>query len=231
MSPRTKFSIAIGAIALAAVLAVALPRIDLGGDDEAPRRRAETAPSTGTSPPAPRETRTETRSQTRRPARVTPPQNPDEVRGNEERSLARPANLRRALAVLEPKRRAMEGIYDGLRIAPGRIDTVIENRRERLNIQVRTDFKVSFESRHDFPNRPDYRRYGMTASDVDVQAPARILRKIDAVRRGSAARDLDYVLIDRDIIDFRVNVAAYLRSGAEPRYFSDEADEPFRAIG
>ena len=231
MSGRAKFSLASGAIALVAVLAVALPRLDLGDDDGGSGPAAETvARSAPAVPPRPR-TRTETRTQTRRPTPATPPANPDEVKGNEERSLARPANLRRALAVLEPRRRAMEGIYDGLRIAPGRIDTTIENRRERLNIQVRTDFRVSFESRHDFPNRPDYRRFGMAAADVDVRAPARILRKIDSVRRGDAARDLDYVIIRRDIIDFRINVAAYLRSGATPRYFSDEADEPFRPIG
>jgi hypothetical protein len=140
--------------------------------------------------------------------------------------------LRRALAVLERRRQSVEGVFDGLRVAPGRIDTVVETKSRRMNLQVRTDFKIGFESGHEFPNRPDYRRYGLTARDVDVRAPAQILERIDGVRKGaSAARDIDYVVIRRDIIDFKVNVSAYLRSGPTPRAFSQEPGEPFRVIG
>ena len=219
-SGRAKFSLAIAAVALVAIAAVAVPKIDLGGDDDgSPEPSARTRAQT--EEPA-----------TPKPARPTPPSSPDEVKGDEERSLTRPANFRRALAVLERRRRSAEGVFDGLRVAPGRIDTIVETKTRRMNLQVRTDFKIGFSTDHEFPNRPDYRRYGLTAADVDVRAPAQILERIDGVRRGaSAARDVDYVVIRRDIIDFRVNVSAYLRSGPAPRSFSQEPGEPFRVIG
>ncbi len=219
MSGRAKFSLAIGAVAFIAILAVAVPQIDFGGDDDATEPAAET-----TAEPEPEEPE--------KPVKPTPPSSPDDVKGDEERSLTRPANLRRALAVLEKRRQAIEGVYDGLRVAPGRIDTTVETKNRRMHLQVRTDFKIGFSTDSEFPNRPDFRRYGITAKDVDVRAPAQILERIDGVRKGSsAARDIDYVVIRRDIIDFKVNVSAYLRSGPPPQSFSQEPDEPFRVIG
>ena len=225
MSGQAKFSIAIAAIALLAIAAVAVPKIDSGGDDEvSPEPAADSAPA------ADKPEREEPEKPT--PPRPTPPSSPDEVKGSEERALTRPANLRRALAVLERRRQSVEGVFDGLRVAPGRIDTTVETKSRRMHLQVRTDFKIGFSTDSEFPNRPDFRRYGLTAKDVDVRAPAQILERIDGVRRGaSAARDIDYVVIRRDIIDFKVNVSAYLRSGPAPRSFSQEPGEPFRVIG
>ena len=220
MSGRAKFSLAIGLAALAAILAVAAPKIDLGGDDDSDPV-AETA-----TPPEPEEPEPKTA------ARPEPPSNPDDVKGDEERSLTRPANLRRALAVLERRRVSVEGVFDGLRVAPGRIDTTVETKSRRMTLQVRTNFKIGFSTDSEFPNRPDFRRYGLTAEDVDVRAPARILERIDGVRKGgSASRDIDYVVIRRDIIDFKVNVSAYLRGGPPPQSFSQEPGESFRVIG
>ena len=227
MSGRAKFSLGIGALALIAILAVAVPKIDLGSDDDASDPVAET-----TTPPEEPEPAEPKKPENPKPATPTPPSNPDDVKGNEERSLTRPANFRKALAVLEGRRSAVEGVFDGLRIAPGRIDTVVETKTRRMNLQVRTDFKIAFSSEHDFPNRPDFRRYGLAAKDVDVRAPARIIERIDGVRKGaSASRDIDYIVIRRDIIDFKINVSTYLRSGPPPQAFSQEPGEPFRAIG
>ena len=225
MSGRAKFSLAIAAVALVAIAAVAVPKIDLGGD--------EPEPVADDSPPAQEPEREDpAEPEEPEPARPTPPSSPDDVKGSEERALTRPANFRRALAVLERRRRSVEGVFDGLRVAPGRIDTVVETRRRRMNLQVRTDFNIGFSTDFQFPNRPDFRRYGLTAKEVDVRAPAQILERIDGVRQGaSAARDIDYVVIRRDIIDLEVNVSAYLRSGPAPRSFSQEPGEPFRVIG
>ena len=218
MSGQRRFSLAIAAIALVAIAAVALPKIDLGGGDgESSEPAAETAAAEPEKP---------------KPAKPTPPSSPDDVKGSEERALTRPANFRKALAVLERRRQSVEGVFDGLRVAPGRIDTVVETKSRRMNLQVRTDFKIGFSTDSEFPNRPDYRRYGLAAKDVDVRAPAQILERIDGARKGgSASRDVDYVVIRRDIIDFKVNVSAYLRSGPAPRAFSQEPGEPFRVIG
>jgi hypothetical protein len=155
------------------------------------------------------------------PAPAAIPDDPDAVRGTDAFALTRPANLRRALAVLDRRRRAVRGAFDGLRIAPGRIDTVIVHPDDRrTNIQVRADLEVAFESTHDFPTRAGFRKGGLTARDVDVRAPARLLRGIDRRRRGSAARDVDYIVIGKDIIGFRVDVTAYMRiRTARPRYF------------
>ena len=225
MSGRARFSLAIAAIALVAIAAVAVPKIDLGGDDGRPSRRRRPARRAG-------QARAGGAREPAKPAKPTPPSSPDDVKGSEERALTRPANFRKALAVLERRRQSVEGVFDGLRVAPGRIDTVVETKSRRMNLQVRTDFKIGFSTDHEFPNRPDFRRYGLTAKDVDVRAPAQILERIDGVRKGaSAARDIDYVVIRRDIIDFKVNVSAYLRSGPAPRSFSQEPGEPFRVIG
>jgi hypothetical protein len=228
MSGRTKFSLGIGALALIAILAVAVPKIDVGGDDS-PEPAAETE-SQQEQPEKPAEP--EKPEKPAEPAKPTPPSSPDDVKGNEERSLTRPANFRKALAVLERKRRSVEGVFDGLRVAPGRIDTTVETKSRRMTLQVRTDFKIGFATDSEFPNRPDFRRYGIVAKDVDVRAPAQILERIDGVRKGaSAARDVDYIVIRRDIIDFMVNLTAFLRSGPPPRAFSLQPGEQFRAIG
>ena len=228
MSGRAKFSIGIGLLALIAILAVAAPRIDLGNDDDSSEPVAETEPA----PAEPEEPEKPEEPAAPKPAKPTPPSNPDDVKGNEERSLTRPANFRKALAVLERRRRAVEGVFDGLRVAPGRIDTTVETKTRRMSLQVRTDFKIGFSTDHEFPNRPDFRRYGIVAKDVDVRAPAQVLERIDGVRRGSsAALDIDYVVIRRDIIDFKVNLTAFLRSGPPPRAFSQEPGEPFRVVG
>ena len=227
MSGQAKFSLAIAAVALVAIVAVAVPRV--GGGDDSAEPVADESPES--EPEKPEDPAKPERAGLK-PARPAPPSNPDEVTGNEERSLTRPANFRRALAVLERRRGSVEGVFDGLRVAPGRIDTIVETKTRRMNLQVRTDFKIGFASDHEFPNRRDYRRSGMTAKDVDVRAPARIIERIDGLRKGaSAARDIDYVVIRRDIIDFKVNVSAFLRTGPPPRAFSLEPGEPFRVIG
>lgn len=224
MSGRANFSLAIAAVALVTIAVVAVPKIDLGGDDGPSEPAADAAPQA-------QEPEREEPAEPEKP-KPAPPSSPDELKGSEERALTRPANFRKALAVLERRRQSVEGVFDGLRVAPGRIDTVVETKSRRMNLQVRTDFKIGFSTDFEFPNRPDYRRYGLTARDVDVRAPAQTLERIDGVRKGaSAARDIDYVVIRRDIIDFEVNVSAYLRSGPAPRSFSQEPGEPFRVIG
>jgi hypothetical protein len=149
------------------------------------------------------------------------PDDPDAVRGSDPYALTRPANLRRGLAVLEARRARVRGAFDGLRVAPGRIDTVIVHPDDRrTNIQVQADLEVAFESTHDFPTQAGFRRSGLTARDVDVTAPARLLRGIDRQRRGSAARDVDYVVFGKSIIDGSIGVTAYMRIRTpRPRYF------------
>jgi hypothetical protein len=67
---------------------------------------------------------------------------------------------------------------------------------------------------------------------VDVTGPQRMFRGIDKMRRGSAAEDVDYCVISRDIIDFKVDISCYMRiRTARPRSFLKEPGEPLRAIG
>ena len=152
------------------------------------------------------------------------PENPDDVRGTDSYALTGAANLRRALRVLDQRRRKIEGVFDGLRIAPGRIDTVIIHPDDRrTNLQIRPDLAISFESTHDFPTQADFRKGGLTARDVPVPKVGRLLRPIDRQRNGSAARDVDYVVVDKDIIDFGVDVTAYMRLRTpRPRYWRME---------
>jgi hypothetical protein len=152
------------------------------------------------------------------------PENPDEVRGTDSFALTKAANLRRALLVLDSRRQEVEGVFDGLRIAPGRIDTVIIHPHDRrTNLQIRPDLAVSFESTHDFPTQSGFRKRGLTARDVPVAKVGRLLHAIDKQRHGSAARDVDYVVVGKDIIDFDVVVTAYMRIRTpRPRYWRME---------
>jgi hypothetical protein len=244
-----RLSLLIGAAAVVAIVtvlvaggAVDLPSI--GGDDKpaaegpsadapsAEPRAADDEPAAEDEPTAEDEPGTiapnsdahaEAHAREEEAAREPPevPDDPDAVRGTDPYALTRPANLRRALAVLDRRRARVRGVFDGLRVAPGRIDTVIVHPDDRrTNIQVRADFEVAFESTHDFPTQADFRKGGLTARDVDLRATARLLRGIDRQRRGSAARDVDYIVFGKDIIDFSVGVTAYMRIRTpRPRYF------------
>jgi hypothetical protein len=152
------------------------------------------------------------------------PDNPDDVHGTDSFALTKARNLRRALLVLDSRRREVEGVFDGLRIAPGRIDTVIVHPDDRrTNLQIRPDLAISFESTHDFPTQSGFRKRGLTARDVPIAKLERLLRSIDKQRNGSAARDVDYVVVGKDIIDFDVEVVAYLRIRTpRPRYWRME---------
>jgi hypothetical protein len=202
-----------------------------GGEDEEPPSAAEQPsseeqPSTPTPAPnsdahAEAHEREQERDDPPEPEPPEIPDDPDAVRGSDPYALTRPANLRRALAVLDARRARVRGVFDGLRVAPGRIDTVIVHPDDRrTNIQVRADLEVPFESTHDFPTQSGFRRGGLTAREVDVTAPARLLRGIDRQRRGSAARDVDYVVFGKSSIDGSIGVTAYMRIRTpRPRYF------------
>lgn len=100
------------------------------------------------------------------------------------------------------------------------------------NVQVRPDLKVSFKTTHDFPTQAGFRQNGLTARMVDPTVPARLLRAIDRVREGSAAHDIDYLVISRDIVDHRVDAGAHMRIRTpRPRAFTKEPGQPLRAIG
>ena len=152
------------------------------------------------------------------------PENPDDVHGTDPFALTKVANLRRALLVLDSRRQEVEGVFDGLRIAPGRIDTVIVHPDDRrTNLQIRPDLAISFESTHDFPTQSGFRKRGLTARDVPVAKVERLLRAIDKQRNGRAARDVDYVVVGKDIIAFDVEVIAYMRIRTpRPRYWRME---------
>ena len=210
-------------IALAAVAIVAVVTAGGGGDDEPrPAARDEAAGRHGA----------DALEEKVKAEPVELPENPDDVSATERHALTRPANLRRALAVLDRRRRRVEGVFDGLRVAPGRIDTVIVHPDDRrTNIQVRADFSVPFESTHDFPTQQDFRKGGLTSRDVDLRAPARLLRGIDRQRSGSAARDVDYLVIGRDIIDLGIDVTAYMRiRTARPAISGSRAGGRWRSV-
>jgi hypothetical protein len=217
----------IAAAAAVAIVALLASGVDFGGgnDDDGGGGGDSSSPVAADTTPAQAE-----------PEQAEPeqPENPDDTRGSDDVALTRPANLRRALAVLDERRRAVEGVFDGLRIAPGRIDTVIIHPDDRrTNIQVRPDFEVSFESTHDFPTQADFRKGGLSADEVDATSPSRLLRGADRLRPGGdASEDVDYCVIGKDIIEFTVDISCYMRiRTARPRAFLKEKGEPLRAIG
>lgn len=228
-NPRiTVLILALAAVGIIAVVTAgggfSLPSIDLpsfpGGDDETEQAAGN--------PPDPEveegSQRQEDDEPPKRKKKVELPDNPDDVRGTAPYALTRAPNLRRALRVLDDRRRQVEGVFDGLRIAPGRIDTTITHPDDRrTTLQVQADRKISMETTYDFPTQPGFRKGGLTARDVPVQAVSRLLRAIDRQRRGSAARDIDYVVVGKDIIDFNVEVLAYMRIRTpRPRYWRME---------
>ena len=204
----TVIVIALGAVAITAVVV-----LSSGGGDE----------------PASEETTAE-------PAPVDasePPENPDEVRGTDANALTRTDNFQEALRVLDRRRQQVEGEFESIRVAPGRIDTVIVHPDDRrTNIQIRPDMEIAFDSTHDFPTPADFRDDGLrpgALSEVDTSA---LLRSIDAVRGGSAEHDVDYIVVSRDIIDGRIDQSAYMRIRTpRPRAFLKEPGAELRAIG
>jgi hypothetical protein len=116
-----------------------------------------------------------------------------------------------------------EGVFDGLRIAPGRIDTEVRNSHRILNLQLRADFSVPFSNTVDFPTDERTLVNGLRARDVDVRVPARILHKIERRRdtRNSAA-DVDYMVVDRGLIDHRIGWSVFFKRGPKPRAWRAE---------
>jgi hypothetical protein len=208
----TVIVIAIGAVAITAVV-VANGGLPFGGEDDEPA--AADAP------------------ETERKDTHELPDNPDEVRGTDRYALTRTAQFHEAMRVLDRRRQQVEGEFESIRVAPGRIDTVIVHPDDRrTNIQIRPDMEIAFDSTHDFPTPADFRADGLRAgmlSEVDTSA---LLRSIDTVRRGSAEQDVDYIVLSRDIIDGRIDQSAYMRIRTlRPRAFLKEPGEELRAIG
>lgn len=221
----TVLIIALAAVAIIAVVSAGggfnLPSIDLpsfgGGGDETEQVAGNPDPVVEEGSPPQEEAEAPKK-------KLELPDNPDEVRGTAPYALTRAPNLRRALRVLDARRRSVEGVFDSLRIAPGRIDTTITHPDDRrTTLQMQADRKISIETTYDFPTQPGFRKGGMTARDVPVRAVGRLLRAIDTQRSGSAARDIDYVVVGKDIIDFNVEVLAYMRIRTpRPRYWRIE---------
>jgi hypothetical protein len=212
----TVIVIALGAVAITAVL-VANGGLPFGGDDDDQPATEERAAAE----PVPAEEETDL------------PDNPDEVRGTNPGALTRTDNFHEALRVLDRRRQQVEGEFESIRVAPGRIDTVIVHPDDRrTNIQIRPDMEIAFDSTHDFPTPADFREGGLRAgalSEVDTSA---LLRSIDSIRRGSAEHDVDYIVVSRDIIDGRIDQSAYMRIRTpRPRAFLKEPGEELRAIG
>jgi hypothetical protein len=212
----TVIVVAIGAVAITALL-VANAGLPFGGDDDdQPAAEERTAAE-----PAPAEEEPDL------------PDNPDELRGTDAYALTRTDNFQEAMRVLDRRRQQVEGEFENIRVAPGRIDTVIVHPDDRrTNIQMRPDMEIAFDSTHDFPTPADFRDGGLRAgalSEVDTSA---LLRSIDAIRRGSAEHDVDYIVVGRDIIDGRIDQSAYMRIRTpRPRAFLKEPGEELRAIG
>jgi hypothetical protein len=206
---RGRFTLLVAAVAMVAVIAVTGLSSDPSGDDS----KSNTKATTGEPEHA----------ENRRREVSKLGEDPDVVRGDEEIALVRPGNLARALSVLERRRVKAEGVFEDLRIAPGRIDTQVRNTHEIINLQLRPDFSIPFSNRTDFPGDPKVIENGVCARDVDVHAPATILRKIDRRRDSStAAADLDYMVVDRGLIDHRIEWVIFLRRGPRPRSWRAE---------
>jgi hypothetical protein len=158
------------------------------------------------------------------------PDDPDQVRGTDAYALTRTRNFQKAMGVLDRRRQEVRGEFESIRVAPGRIDTIIVHPDDRrTNIQIRPDMEIAFESTHDFPTPADFRERGLRAgmlSGIDTTA---LLRAVDAIRRGSAERDVDYIVLMR--IDGQIDQSAHMRIRTpRPRAFLKEPGEPLRAI-
>jgi hypothetical protein len=219
----TVIVIAIGAVAITAVL-VANGGLPFGGDDDEPgaEQRPATAPE-----------REEADEPEEPEGDGDLPDNPDEVRGSDAYALTRTDNFQEAMRVLDRRRQQVEGEFESIRVAPGRIDTVIVHPDDRrTNIQIRPDMEIAFDSTHDFPTPADFRDDGLRAGQLSEVDSSALLRSIDSIRRGSAKHDVDYIVVSRDIIDGRIDQSAYMRIRTpRPRAFLKEPGEELRAIG
>ena len=214
--------IAIAAVAITA-LVVANGGLPFGGDEDEPAAEEQAAEPAAEEEPEREEPASDADLH----------DNPDEVRGTDAYALTRTDNFHEAMGVLDRRRQQVEGEFESIRAAPGRIDTTIVHPNDRrTNIQIRPDMEIAFDSTHDFPTPADFRAGGLRAgvlTEVDTSA---LLRSIDSVRRGSAEHDVNYIVVSRDIIDGRIDQSAYMRIRTpRPRAFLKEPGEELRAIG
>jgi hypothetical protein len=208
--------VAVAVVSIVAVVASGGP----DDDDETSDLRPQTSEKITTTPT------TAERKRTAEVDRSDVPDDPEKVLGNEEYALTRPANLRAGLQVLQSEAQKFEGRFDYMRIAPGRIDTTIQRSDRRKTLQLRANLKIAFSSEHEFPTSPQVLGRGLRTREVDPQMPRRILNAIDLIRPGkSAAEDLDYMVVQKSIIDGKVSWSAYLQSGRYPRQFGVEGGE------
>jgi hypothetical protein len=136
-----RITVIIVAVALVAVVAVIVSSVDFGGGDDS-EPAAEQQQEEPEAPPD-NESEEEPAPEPEEVEEPEVPENPDDTHGSDSFALTRSANFRKGLATLEAKRRGVEGVFDGLRVAPGRIDTVIIHPDDRrTNIQVRPDFDL-----------------------------------------------------------------------------------------
>jgi hypothetical protein len=222
----TVLVLVLGAVAIAAVV-VANSGLSFGGDDDEPASQEATAEPEARDEPAAQD-----EPEASPDEEPELPDNPDEVRGTDSYALTRTPNFRAGLRVLERRRKGVQGEFESLRVAPGRIDTVIVHPDDRrTNIQVRPDMEIAFDSTHDFPTPMDFRKRGLRASMLSGVDTTALLRSIDKIRRGSAERDVDYIVLSRDIIDGRIDQSAHMRIRTpRPRAFLKEPGEKLRAI-
>src|SRR5215217_289594 len=241
-----RFVVIVVSLALVAIVAVLVSGrgLDLGAGDGSGEQAAEREPADredepeDAKPEQPEPADPDEPAKLEEPARPEPkeidlPENPDDVRGSDAYALTRTRKFRRALSVIDRERRRVEGVFESVRVAPGRIDTVIVHPDDRLtNIQVRADLEISFRSTHDFPTQADFRERGLTGGMLRGVDPSAFLRAIDRVRRrGDAEEDVDYLVLSRDIIDGSLDQNAYMRvRSARPRCFAKEG-RTVRAIG
>ncbi|HEY1358034.1 MAG TPA: hypothetical protein VGF21_07000 [Thermoleophilaceae bacterium] len=215
---RGRFTILVAATALVAIAAIIGLSIDFGGGDESGAKK-NPEPASKSTPTA--TTQEPDHAEERRQEVSKVGSDPDMVRGSEEIALNRPANLRRALAVLEKRRVRAGGVFEDLRIAPGRIDTQVRNKHQIINLQVRPDFSIPISNTTPFAGDQDTIARGLRASDVNERAPSLLLRKIDRRRdTTTSAADLDYMVVDKGLIDHEIGWTVFLERGPRPRAWS-----------
>jgi hypothetical protein len=233
-----RFTVIVAAIAVVAIVAViaASGGIDwpFGGDDDsAEEASSDFASDDGGDTPEPAQPEEPAEPEDDGDDGLDLPDNPDDVRGTAPYALTRTTNFHAAMAVLDDRRQRVEGVFESLRVAPGRIDTVIVHPDDRrTNIQIRPDMRISFESTHDFPTQADFRDRGLTARMVRGLETGALLRAVDRVRpAGNAFEDVDYIVVSRGPIAGGIDESAYMRiRTARPRYFTKEGRK-VRAIG
>jgi hypothetical protein len=149
------------------------------------------------------------------PVQQTPSGPPPELKGGDPKSMLRPEQMRRALAIMEREGGGPGARVEYIRLAPGRINTDIAGDGKRIDLYLAPDGRLYSRSESSSgASSPDD---DIAVGKIPAGAPWRIVRNLRE-SAGLTPDDIDYMLIQREPISEKFQWLVYLK-GVNRSYY------------